>query len=374
MKKHKILSVLSLSGLAILVAIGLSGCYTEVATRPDTSNPEDDYGYQSGTDTTGAGIVNNYYFNDDGSGYSHYRLAFRFYYPSWSFGIAAGYPGYYDPWWNYDYGWGGGFDPWFYGAGAAYYNPWWYNRPWYGYGGWIDYPGYPYYYTTTRYRMARDFGSTRGGVTRGAYGRYGAGTYPVGTTTGRSGDRMIPGAADRAGAIRGGATRTGDDRSGLGTPAWGGVSRDAPGTGTVRRGGETVAPRPDRGSRTTRAAPATGNQPARSPDRNGRTVRKPRSQPAAPRQTPKPSVTPPARQSPPPRQEGNPPRNEGSGRERPRSFNGGNYNPPATHYSPPPRTERPSYSPAPRYSPPPRESSGGSRSGGGGSRGEGRRR
>jgi len=167
MKRFALLT-LSVFASAIL-AIGASGCYTQIAVRE--SWPRDDYRqeypeYSETYSDSGTTIINNYY-----GGYPRSSTYFHFYYPSrWSYMWSS----YYDPWysdwyspWSWRSSWGY-WDPWYWGPTAYYYGGGYYN-PWY-----VHYPYHRYwdnYYSLPLATRTRGFGATR--TRDGLQGEYG---------------------------------------------------------------------------------------------------------------------------------------------------------------------------------------------------------
>ena len=139
--------------LSILFLIGLTGCYTQVATQesPDhtqynepPNSESSGYYYEEDSDSgyyveddEGA-IINNYYYDDY---YPSYRRYYGYYYPAFTIGIGFGY--YYPYFWNSwcGYSW---YDPypyyWYY---PSYYSCYYSYYPYNYYPG--GYYGYSYY-------------------------------------------------------------------------------------------------------------------------------------------------------------------------------------------------------------------------------------
>lgn len=217
--------------IALAVAVGLSGCYTEFATTgdnygnygsPGTNSP----GYYDSTysgysyDTTGATIINNYY----GYPSTYYGWYDNWYTPSpwwWQSNLWFGFG--WNPWYSYPYSFYAG-----YGWGSSYYG---YNSPYY-YN-----PFYPY---GSAYAYQQGYLSPTGRVRNVGDTRYGRDGYGGGTSA-------APNAQPGAGTSVGGANA---NSSGA--------------------------------SANTQSAPAARTRTTNAPPSNG-TVDKPQSAPAQPR-------------------------------------------------------------------------------------------
>ncbi|MBI5663223.1 MULTISPECIES: hypothetical protein [Ignavibacterium] len=128
-----------------LVALLLTGCYTQIALDKDKSSTDSEYYYSQSEDQSNDDYVSEETYSDtlydkEGNeyhyhfyGYPIYRKYYWGYYPSLHISIAIG-----NPWWYYDpWYWDPWFcDPWY--PIVSYFPPYWYT----------DYFWYPRYYGT----------------------------------------------------------------------------------------------------------------------------------------------------------------------------------------------------------------------------------
>ena len=324
--------------LSLLVAAGLSGCYTEFATTGDTyggygqSGNNNQYYYNDSTnsgysyDTTG--VSSPYSYNNYNS-YNYYGSPYgtdMWYYNNWFTPSSA--------WWNSDNLWlGFGWNSWgngpysmYGGLGFGWYNNFYspyysYYSPYYSPFGYSPYGYYgyysPYYYYQTAGTQvparARNFGNTRNGRQEfgggsASYGMSGAGSNVSGGNAGARSSVESPGAVStsRARASSGSATPVNS------TTQTGVRSRgsSAPTSGTVNSGSQPQTPQ------------STPQPPTRVRQQNPPPEQRPPSNPQ-PQQPPENNPQPQPRQRAP------------------------QYNPPP----PPPSNPAPSYQP-PSYQPP----------------------
>lgn len=148
-----------LFAISVVVAVGLSSCYTEFATTGDDYYGQGSQGYyydssSSGYvyDSTGAPLVNNY--NYYGYGYPTYDYYDNWWTPS--------------PWWWHTDLWFG-WNSWPYYGGPSWYAGFGLGSPYYGYYSPYNYsPFYPYgsgyaYQTVNPSGRVRNIGDTRDG-------------------------------------------------------------------------------------------------------------------------------------------------------------------------------------------------------------------
>jgi hypothetical protein len=315
------LNVLTIVGFTGLLALFLSGCYTQVGmTRDERRAEPNQYSYSDVPNDTGTYTGNdsgNYAEQEPGQYYDNEywdsprsRVGFDYYYPStyWpSYAFAAAYanPWGYNSYWAYDPWWCG--VPYvaypFYAPGYGYRYNHYYNH---GYGS-----GYGYGYGgSVRRNGFRSFGSTRGSggstvntnnvppnLDRGAAvpsGRLDASSRPSGRTN-------IP---SMSGNTRSGASQPGNPNS-----ARVNVNRGARGSNISSGRGRVPTGRPVQPQY--RPTGRNSHSPANMPQRQGGTGRVS----AGPRGGNAPQhFSPPAHQSPPPSSGGRSSQPSGGGR------------------------------------------------------------
>lgn len=324
-------SVLKYFASAVVI-VSFAGCYTELST---IEHGDRDISYES--DTTyddDATTINNHYYLDDEYRQSRLRVSFNYYYPSYSSRISSYYYSYFN-----DYSWG------------MYHRPSWYYDPFYSYypsNGWCYYPSpiydpwfpyyppyvyYPVYYSSPVYAnnpatpgRPRPGGSTRDPVPENRP-RPNPTSSPV---TGSAVSEHSPTESMPIATPRGGRDRE--------TPWWDKISTERPSQNTDAEARPIdTENKPARDNRTT---PSSGSDGVRH-EGEARPVERPKDDRSV--QTP-PKKERPARDDKPV--------------ERPRK-NTSTYTPPVKQ-SPPKQearpVERPRESRKPSYTPPPRQS------------------
>jgi len=197
MQKQVLLT--TVGGSLILLALLLSGCYTQLAT----TEGEEDYARETAYADDAPYVADS----TAARGYTEYRerVYFDYYYPSFAFSV-----GYYSPW-----AWGVN---WWY---TPYWTPYYYGYGWYApiaYPGWY-YPsyGYPYYPYATPYASAPYATRTHGNTRTAVYGRS-AGTTRDVSGAGYAGGSMIDNMGRAAVRSGGGGSARGLS-SGVRTPS-----------------------------------------------------------------------------------------------------------------------------------------------------------